>query len=110
MDTIVKAARRIEKEFEEPVADVVAGYSAMSYSLPLVAEILDVSEPSLRMFCHRRKISFCRSPIEHRDIHGRPPRKIRHSGRTDSLSGWADVLGVSVSTVHRRVKRRGGPA
>lgn len=109
MDTIVKAARRIEQEFDEPIADIVVGYSKMSYSIPLVAEILEVSEPSLRMFCHRRNIRFPRSPTEHRDIIGRPPRKIRHSGRTDSLSGWADALGVSVSTVHRRVSRRGSP-
>lgn len=105
----MQAAQRIEQEFDEPLAQVVGGYASMGYSKPLLAEVLEVTEPSLRMFCHRQRIPFRHSPIEHRDISGRPPRIIRHAGREMSLTEWAIEMGVAPCTIHKRLRTRGSP-
>ncbi len=107
--TITAAARRIEREFEEPLRDVIAGYAEMGYSRRLVAETLEVSFESLKHYNRRENIRFCRSPIEHREIKGRPPRMIRQNGREQSLGAWADELGLSKEGVRQRIRRTGRP-
>lgn len=105
----MQAATRIESEFDEPLRQVISGYADMGYSKHVVAEVLEVTEPSLRMFCHRQRIRFRHSPLEHREIKGRPPRRVRHAGREMSLTEWAQDLGISVEGVRKRLRTRGAP-
>ena len=109
VQTITQRALKIEREFDEPLMDIVAGYSEMGYSIPRVAETLEVSVSSVKHYCARNRIRFSRHPIEHRDIRGRPPRNIQHQGTEKSLTEWAQNLGVSTSTIHRRLRRSGRP-
>lgn len=103
----MQAKDRIEDEFGEPLVDVIAGYAEMKYSRRMVADVLEVSFESLKHFNRRHKIRFARSPIEHREIKGRPPRMVRSAGRTMSLTGWARELGVAPCTIHKRLRTRG---
>jgi len=103
----MQGAKRIEAEFDEPLCDVITGYAAMGYSKALIADTLEVSEPSLRMYSYRRGIRFRHSPLEHREIKGRPARRIRHGGMERSLTEWARELGVAPCTVHKRLRTRG---
>jgi hypothetical protein len=107
METITQGKVRIESEFDEPLRDVITGFAEMSYSKARIAEALEVTEPSLRHFCHKQGIHFPRSPRHHRDITGRPPRRIRHNGQEKSLSEWAWDLGVAPSTIHKRLRTTG---
>lgn len=109
VDTISQARKRIEAEFDEPLRSVVAGYAEMGWSKPLLSEVLEVTEPSLRMFCHRERIAFRSSPLEHRPIQGRPPRMVRHGGREQSLTAWALEAGITVEGVRQRIRRHGSP-
>lgn len=97
----------IESEFDEPLREVVAGFAKMGHSRPLTAETLEVSVESLKSYCRRQRIHFRRSPMEHREIRGRPGRMITHEGRTQSLSAWAYEFGVAPCTVHKRLRTRG---
>ena len=108
METIREAQRRIEQEFDEPLRDVVHGYVVeMGYSMPLLAEVLEVSVSSIKHFCSRQRIRGRHSPLEHREIRGRPPRIHRECGRELSLSEWASELNLSVEGVRKRISRRG---
>lgn len=107
METIMQGKSRIESEFEEPLRDVVSGFAQMGYSKPLIAEALEVSEPSLRHYAWKSGIRFAHSPAVHRDINGRPGRCVRHAGRAMSLTEWASELGVSVECVRKRLRTRG---
>lgn len=110
MDTLMQAKPRIETEFDEPLCDVVSGFVEMGYSRTLIADTLEVTVPSLRKFAKVNGIRFNRRPIEHREIRGRPGRRIRHAGREMSLTGWAQELGVSPCTIHKRLRTRGSVA
>ena len=107
METITQGKTRIETEFDEPLRDVVAGFAEMGYSRRLVAETLDISFESLKHFNRRESIAFPRSPAHHREISGRPPRRIRHDGQEKGLSEWAFELGVSPCTIHKRLRTTG---
>jgi len=107
METITQGRNRIESEFEEPLRDVVVGYAEMGYSRRLVADTLEVSFESLKHFNRKEGIRFPRSPAVHRDIPGRPPRRVRHNGQEKSLTQWAWDLGVSPCTVHKRLRTTG---
>jgi hypothetical protein len=110
MKTLMQCKTEIEQEFDEPLRDVVEGFAQMSYSRRLTAEVLGVTPASLRSYCHRAQIRFDRSPKEHREIRGRPPRLVRHAGREQSLSAWAWDLGISVEGVRRRLRVNGSLA
>ena len=97
----------IEREFDEPLRDVVVGFAEMGWSRSLVADALDVSVESLKSWCRRSDVKFPRSPMEHREIKGRPPRLVEHNGRTQSLTAWAWDLGVAPCTIHKRLRRCG---
>lgn len=105
--TISAARARIEREFEEPLEEVIQGYSVMGHSIPLVAATLDVSVSSVKHYCSARRIRFSRSPLEHREIHGRPPKLHRENGQEKSLTAWAQDVGLSVEGVRQRLRRRG---
>lgn len=106
IDTIMQRKAEIEAEFDEPLRDVVSGFAEMGYSRRLVAETLEVSFESLKHFNRREGIRFPRSPSVHREIKGRPGRRVRHAGREQSLTAWALELGVSPSTIHKRLRTR----
>jgi len=110
METILQAKNRIEKEFDEPLAEVVAGFAEMKYSRRLVAESLEVSFESLKHFNRRNGIRFHRSPSVHREIRGRRGRRVCHDGREMNLTQWAAELGVSVECVRKRLRTRGSVA
>lgn len=103
--------KEIEQEFDEPLRDVVTGFADMGYSMPYVAETLEVSVSSVKHFCSSRnqRIHFSRSPQHHREIPGRPARRIRHNGQEKTLNQWAWDLGLSVEGVRKRIKKRGAP-
>ena len=104
---ILQRARAIEREFDEPLRDVVAGFADMGYSRRLVADALDVTFESLKHFNRREGIHFPRAPLEKREIRGRPRRMIRHAGREMGLSEWAAEFGVAPCTIHKRLRTRG---
>ena len=105
----MQAVRRIEREFDEPIRDVIDGFSKMGFSKPRIAEALDVTEPSLRWFCHQQKIRTRGYPNHHADIRGRPGKIIEHEGVSLSISGWARKLNVAPCTIQKRLRTRGAP-
>lgn len=109
METIRQAETRIVAEFDEPLLDVVDGFAKMGWSKPLIAEALEVSAPSLRHYAWKNGIQFVRSPAVHREIKGRPPRRVRHGSRALSITQWAEELGVAPCTIHKRIRTRGRP-
>jgi hypothetical protein len=74
METIRQAARVIEQEFDEPLRDVVEGFMQMGYSMPYIAEVLNVSVSSVKHFCVRAGLRRSGYPPIHREIPGRPRR------------------------------------
>jgi hypothetical protein len=108
MDTILRRQRAIEREFEEPLRDVVAGFVEMGYSHRLVAEALEVTAPSLRRYMRTQGVPMARQPLVRAGT-GRPAQTIRYGGRERTARAWATDLGVCPATVWWRVRTKGRP-
>lgn len=112
-----KLIRQIEHEYEEPVADVLQGFSDMGYSMNYTAGVLGVSYDTLDRLAEKHGVTF--------PFGARPPmseeqrRKLslikQQSSRIDNrlytakgitmhLSAWARELGVYPSTIVRRIE------
>jgi AraC-like DNA-binding protein len=122
---IFSRRRMIEREYEEPLRDVVAGFIPLGLTRRETAETLGVSLSSLRRFCAQSDIHF--PGLSERRIRGghfveqtearrrdricqsmraRAPR-VAYRGLELPLSDWAERLGVSKQTLRNRIVRGG---
>lgn len=122
---IVSRRSFIEREFDEPLRDVVAGFIPLGLTRRETAETLGVSVSSLRRFCEREEVRFpTLSERRHRGGHfveqteERRRERIAQSmrakaplvefrGQSLPLAEWSDRLGISADTLRHRVARRG---
>lgn len=74
METIMLRRRVIEREFQEPLRDVVSGFVEMGYSHRMIAQALDVTAVSLRRFMERRGLRMASNPHVLAAPRGRPRR------------------------------------
>ena len=109
--SIFQAARKIEREFDEPLREVVSGFIPMGMTRVETAETLGVSVASLRTFCEKTDIRFPRNQPGRaeriRDAMRRGPRARRLSlnGRSQCLSAWAEEYGIKPDTLRVRLNR-----
>jgi predicted site-specific integrase-resolvase len=109
--SIFQVTRKIEREFEEPIREVVAGFIPMGMTRVETAETLGVSVASLRTFCEKTDIRFPRNQPGRaeriRETMRRGPRARRSTiaGRTQSLTEWAEEYGIKRNTLYQRIRR-----
>ena len=109
--SIFQAVRKIEREFDEPIREVVAGFIPMGMTRVETAETLGVSVNSLRNFCEKTDIRFPRNQpgraerIRETMRHGPRARRSTIAGRTKSLTEWAKEYGIKRNTLYQRLRR-----
>ena len=101
----------IEREFDEPLRDVVAGFIPLGMTAPSVAETLGVDPRSLKAFCQKTRIRFPANQPERAERiratlrHGPHARTLALNGRRQCLAEWAEEYGIKPDTLRMRLNR-----
>jgi hypothetical protein len=109
--SVFECASKIEREFEEPLRDVVAGFIPMGMTRVEVAETLEVDPRSLRTFCEQAGIHFPRYQPGRRERIREGARRsgrariLECDGRRQCLTAWAEEAGIKRSTLATRIRR-----
>ena len=111
--SIFQSIRRIEREFDEPIREVVAGFIPLGYTRRDVASVLEVSPESMRQFCRDHRIAFpqnqpARTERIRESKRSRAPA-LELGGQRRSVAEWAELYGIKRSTLHSRLRRGWNP-
>lgn len=100
---------RIEREFGEPLSDVVSGFIPLGLTRIETAETLEVSPSSLRRFCEQSGIHFPVNQPGRRDRIQSSMRQragqVSFAGERRSVAEWAERYGINRQTLHSRLRR-----
>ena len=109
MKRLLDRAQTIQREFDEPLNDIIGGFIPMGLTRVEVAETLDVDPRSLRTYCEKNEIHFPRNQSGRRerirDTRRRRAATYELDGSRYCLTELAEMNGLKRTTLRMRLSR-----
>ena len=108
---IIDPIRFSEQEYQQPFAEIVAGYSADQQPIGLTADILHVEPAALEYYSTQHGITFAAatqiskpSPARKQSRRKRSPH-YQFNGLSLTPIEWEEITGINSKTIRMRINR-----